>query len=80
EDEDGDGYVAVSSAVLELTAGRCRVMAPEAALARDPDDAARSLSRLREIRTDAVARRRGVIADLEREVLRRLAHAMREDR
>lgn len=80
EDDGGDGYVAVSGGTLELTAGRCRVMAPEAALARDPDDAARALVELRGRRAAAVARRRGVLADLEREALRRLAHAMKEER
>lgn len=78
EDDAGDGFVAVSGGVLELTAGRCRVMAPEAALARDPDDAASALGALRAAREARTARRRGVLADLEREALRRLAHAMRE--
>ena len=78
EDAEGDGYVAVSGGVLELTGGACRVMAPEAELARDPTDAAERLVALRAARRERSERRRGVLFDLEREALRRLANSLRE--
>lgn len=78
-DESGDGYVAVSGGVLELTGGACRVIAPEAELARDPEEAAGKLIELRRARREQAERRRGVLEDLEREALRRLAHTFREE-
>jgi len=78
-DDDGDGYVAVSGGVLELIGGRCRVVAGEAELARDPEEAARALRSVHESRASRAARHTGVLEDLEREALHRLATALKQD-
>lgn len=78
EDAAGDGFVALSGGLLELADGRCRVMAREARLSRDVEEAAAALDALLEARRRRAGRRRGVMQDLEREALRRLARALRE--
>lgn len=77
-DAAGDGFVAISGGLLSLQRGECRVMAPEARLARDPVAAADALEALRTRRRERAGRRRGVMEDLEREALVRMTRAMRD--
>lgn len=78
EDADGDGFVALSGGLLDLSHDRCRVMAREARLSRDAEAAAAELDELLTARRERSERRRGVMTDLEREALRRLARSLRE--
>src|SRR5690606_19701175 len=77
-DEEGEGYLAISGGLLDLTAGECRVMAREARLARDPGEAAEALAALLRARRERSERRREVLDELEREALRRVASSVRE--
>lgn len=77
-DAEGDGFVALSGGLLALRGGECRVMASEARLARDPVRAADAPAGSRARRRERAARRRDVMADLEREAIGRMARALRE--
>ena len=70
---DGEHFVAHASGLLELHAGRCRVMLHEATLAASLAEVADALARARAVRRARSERRSGVLGDLEREALRRLA-------
>ena len=78
EDEEGEGFVAISGGVLDHCNDRCRVMAREARLSRAPLEAAAELDALVGGRRERSERRREVADDLEREALRRMARALRE--
>ncbi|HJL15233.1 MAG TPA: hypothetical protein RMH99_06230 [Sandaracinaceae bacterium LLY-WYZ-13_1] len=78
EDAEGDGFVALSGGLLELTRDRCRVVVREARVAREAEAAADALDTLIEARRARIEHRRGVMEDLEREALRRLARALEE--
>ncbi len=72
EDEAGEGFVGLSGGILDLAAGRCRVMAGRASLTRDLDEIADEVARLTRSRKDRAALHRGLVHDLAREALRRL--------
>lgn len=76
EDEQGEGFIAIPGGLLDLRAGRCRVMSREAQVARDPALAARELTRILGGRHERAAHQRQIMSDLEREALRRLAQAL----
>ena len=78
EDGRGEGFIAVSRALLSLDGASCRVLAPEARLARDVGEAARALATLRDSRRERSERRRDAMKSLEREALRRMVGALRE--
>lgn len=77
-DDEGDGFVAISGGLLELTDGDCRVVTGDARLARAAREAADLLDALFVARKERGERRRDVLDDLEREALRRVAGAVRE--
>lgn len=76
--DEGEGYVAVSGGLLELTSGDCRISAHDARVAGDPVAAADALDALLRGRRERSERRREVLGQLEREALRRIALAVRE--
>lgn len=76
--DEGEGYVALSGGLLELTSGDCRISAHDARVARDPSAAADALDALLRNRRERSERRREVLSQLEREALRRVALAVRE--
>lgn len=78
EDRAGRGFLAVTRALLSLTGGTCRVLAPEAGIAREIDEAARILADLRASRRERSRRHHEVMAGLEREALRRMASSFSE--
>lgn len=77
-DDEGEGYVAISGGLLELTHNDCRISARVARVARDPSAAAEALDVLLRERRERSERRREVLDQLEREALRRVAHVARE--
>ena len=72
-DAEGEVFVALASGLLDLRDGRCRVMAREAVVSRNLDELADQLEahlRGRNARRDT---QRGVMDELVREALRRMA-------
>lgn len=76
-DSSGEWFVAHSAGLLELRGADCRVLVPEATLERKLEDLADALQRAVAKRRERGRRRAGVMADLEREALRRLASESR---
>lgn len=76
-DPVGEGFVALAGGVLDLDAGRCRVMTHRAALSRDLDSLAADLEQVLRQRRAKHDARTSALNDLIREALQRLA---REER
>lgn len=76
-DGEGESYVALSGGLLDLRGSLCRVLAREAVLEQNLDSIAERVEALLRTRRDADARRRSVLDDLVREVMRRLALEVR---
>lgn len=76
-DEEGEGFVALSGGLLDLRGADCRVVARDAVLSRRLEDVAAALEAHLDKRRRGQERQRGVLHDLVREALRRLAKAER---
>lgn len=76
-DDEGEGFVALAGGLLELRGPDCRIVARDAVLARRLEDVAATLEAHLEKRRQGQARQRGVLHDLVREALRRIAKAER---
>jgi alternate F1F0 ATPase F1 subunit epsilon len=76
-DADGEVFVAMSGGLLDLRSGHCRVMAREAQHSRQLAEVATALSQALAGRRVRGERHRGVLADLEREALARVAREVR---
>lgn len=71
-DAEGEGFVALSGGLLDLEAGRCRVLALEAVAARELEAIAEAVARQATRRRERSEIHRSVVRDLAREALRRL--------
>lgn len=71
-DAEGEMFVALSSGLLDLRDGVCRVMVRDAKLGRSLQDVTEALEQTLNARRARGQRRTDVFADLEREALRRL--------
>ena len=69
---EGERFVAHGGGMLDLEAGRCRVLLRQAPIAESLEGIADALARQLGARRHRAEARRGVLADLEREALRRL--------
>jgi F-type H+-transporting ATPase subunit epsilon len=76
-DDDGEGYVAVGGGLLHMRGEECRVMVRDAVASRDLSAIGAELDRYVEQRRERVERERGIIDELAREALRRLAQEVR---
>lgn len=74
-DTEGEGFVALSGGLLDLRAGDCRVLASHAAWSADLDAIADDLRAQARQRSSQATLHRGVIGDLAREAMRRLARS-----
>lgn len=72
-DSEGETFVALSGGLLELRDGCCRVLVQNAELSRSLDEVAGALEAALRRRRERSQRQLGVLAELEREALRRLA-------
>jgi F-type H+-transporting ATPase subunit epsilon len=77
EDERGEGFLALSGGLLSLEAGACTVLVHDGRVAREVEAAASALGRLLQERRRRSEHRRGVLDDLDREALRRVARSLR---
>lgn len=76
---DGEGFVAHAGGLLDLRAGDCRVALRGAQLSDALDDVADRLEAELRRRKERVEVRRGILGELEREVLRRLVAGERRE-
>ena len=76
-DDDGEGYVAVDGGLLHVRGEECRVMVRDAVASRQLDAIGAELDRYVERRRERIERERGIIDELAREALRRLAQEVR---
>ena len=76
-DEEGEGFVALEGGLLDLRGGECRVMARNALLARDLAQVAARVDELVQSREDRRRSAAGVLNELVREAMNRLARGMR---
>lgn len=76
-DAEGEVFVALSGGLLHVESGRCRVLAREAVVSRDLDDIADQLEAHLVGRTARRETQRGVMDELVREALRRMAEEVR---
>jgi F-type H+-transporting ATPase subunit epsilon len=77
QDEEGEGFVALSSGLLSLEGGLCRVTAREAVLSRSLEDVAERLEALQRLRSQQARTHRDVLHQLAREALRRMVREAR---
>jgi len=76
-DEEGEGFVALEGGLLDLRSGECRVMARNALLTRDLAQVAARVDELVQSREDRRRSAAGVLNELVREAMNRLARGMR---
>ena len=76
-DDEGEGYVAVGGGLLHMRNEECRVMVRDAFVTRDLAETGPELERYVRRRHERIERERGIIDELSREVLRRLAQEVR---
>jgi len=76
-DDEGEGYVAVGGGMLHLRGEECRVMVREAVASRDLSAIRTELEEYVRHRELRVERERGIIDELAREAIRRLAQEAR---
>lgn len=76
-DDEGDAFVALAGGMLDLHAGECRVLAREALVVRELDQVAARVEAFVRTRATSAERRRTMLDDLAREVMRRLASEVR---
>lgn len=77
EDDGGEGFVALAGGLLDLRNGTCRVMAREAAVARDLDVISEALEESMARRRKRAEARSDAIDDLAKEMMRRLVEEAR---
>ncbi len=76
-DDDGEGYVAIDGGLLHVRGAECRVMVQDAFASRELDVLEAELERYADRRRERIERERGIIDELAREALRRLAQEAR---
>lgn len=76
-DAEGEVFVALAGGLLEMQRGRCRVLAREAVLSRDLDEIADQLEAHLMGRNARREAQLGVMDELVREALRRMAEEVR---
>lgn len=76
-DEAGEGFVAVGGGILHTSGHECRVMVREAIASRDLATLSADLERYVDRRQQRIERERGIIDELAREALRRMAQELR---
>lgn len=76
-DDEGEGYVAVGGGLLHMRGEECRVMVREAFATRALDEIGPELQQYVRRRRERIERERGIIDELAREALRRLAQEAR---
>lgn len=76
-DDDGEGYVAIDGGLLHVRGEECRVMVRDAVASRELESIGVEVERYARGRTERIERERGIIDELAREALRRLAQEVR---
>lgn len=76
-DSTGEGFVAHHGGLLYQKVDECRVVCRAAVATRRLEDVADEVARLVEARRDRSSRHHGIVRDLVREALRRMAQELR---